>query len=163
MTTNWAQRNTTGAELEWRVGAALIARGWSIDIYGQGAMKQEIREALHTGTSGLRWNPDLIAVRGREVKFVDCKASLQPRPTGRHAIEQAAVSSHNQIIAVFDVPVFYVFEDMTVLTPRDVLSFGEHGKPSTNGSGQPYYLVDARHGHAFDTVFGARLSLAAAA
>jgi hypothetical protein len=159
MTTNWAQRNLIGAELEWRVGAALIARGWSIDKYGQGAMKQEIREALHSGTSGLRWNPDLIIVREREIKFVDCKASLQAHPTGRHAIEQAAVSAHNQIIAVFDIPVFYVFEDMTVLTPRDVLSFGEPGKPGANGSGQPYYLVEARHGRAFDTVFGVRITL----
>jgi hypothetical protein len=149
--------------LEWRVGAALIARGWSVDTYGQGAMKQEIREALHSGNSGLRWNPDLIAARGREVKFVDCKASVQPRPTGRHTIEQAAVSAHNQIIAVFDIPVFYVFEDMTVLTPRDVLSFGEPGKPAANGSGQPYYVVDARHGRVFDTAFGVRLTLAAAA
>jgi len=163
MTTNWAQRNRTGTELEWRVGAELIARGWSVDKFGQGAMKPEIREALHSSTTALRWNPDLIAVRGREVKFVDCKASLQPRPTRRHAIEQAAVGAHNQFIAVFDAPVFYVFEDMTVLTPRDVLSFGEPGNPSNNGSGQPYYLVDARHGRAFDVVFGARLSLAAAA
>jgi hypothetical protein len=163
MTTNWVQRNSTGTELEWRVGAALIARGWSVDNYGQGAMKQEIREALHLGTSGLRWNPDLIAVRGREVRFVDCKASLQPRPTGRHAIEQAAVGAHNQIIAVFNTPVFYVFEDMTVLTPRDVLSFGEPGRPSTNGSGQPYYLVNACHGQPFDAVFGVRTTLAAAA
>lgn len=58
---------------------------------------------------------------------------------------------------------FCVFEDMIVLTPRDVLSFREPGKPSTSGSGQPYYTVDARHGHAFDTVFGARLTLTTAA
>jgi hypothetical protein len=149
--------------LEWRVGAALIARGWSIDNYGQGTMKHEIREALHSTTSGLRWNPDLIAVRGREVRFVDCKASLQPYPTGRHAIEQAAVRAHNQFIAFYDVPVFYVFEDGTVLTPQDALSFGKPGKPSANGSGRPYCLVDACHGRAFDTVFGARTTLAEAA
>lgn len=152
-----------GAELEWRVGAELIARGWSVDPYGQGAMSQEIREAMRGGSSSLRWNPDLIVGRGNCVRLVDCKASLQQRPTGRHAIESAAVRAHNQIVAVFDVPVFYVFDGLHVLTPHDVLSHGELGKPSAHGSGQPYYLVDARFGQQFDTVFGSRLSIATAA
>lgn len=87
---------------------------------------------------------------------VDCKAQQSGRSTGWHAIECSAVKAHIRFIAMFETPVFYVFDDLGVLSPHDVLGDGRLGPRSANGSGTPYYLIQKDLDRGFDRVFGAR-------
>lgn len=152
----WVQRKALGEALERRVGQELAARGWTVNRYGQGALSENIRAAMRSGASALRWNPDLIAARGDRVVTVDCKAQQSGRSTGWHAIECSAVKAHIRFIAMFETPVFYVFDDLGVLSPHDVLGDGRLGPRSANGSGTPYYLIQKDLDRGFDRVFGAR-------
>jgi Holliday junction resolvase len=157
------QRKALGEALERRVGHELAARGWTVNRYGQGALSENIRAAMRSGASALRWSPDLIAARGDRVVTADCKAQQPGRSTGRHAIECAAVKAHIRFIAMFETPVFYVFyvfyvfDVFGVLSPHDVLGDGRLGPRSANGSGTPCYLIEKDLDRDFDRVFGPRL------
>lgn len=98
----WVQRKALGEALERRVGQELATRGWTVNRYGQGALSENIRAAMRSGASALRWNPDLIAARGDRVVTVDCKAQQSGRSTSWHAIECAAVKAHIRFIAMFE-------------------------------------------------------------
>jgi hypothetical protein len=70
--------------------------------------------------SCLRWLPDLLAIKDRVALLVDCKAQMTSRATRRHTVEGATVRSHLQMAVSFDIAVYYVFDDLGVLTPMDV-------------------------------------------
>lgn len=71
----------------------------------------------------------------------------------RHAIERAAVRAHLQLVAMTDLPVYYVFDDLGVATPYDVLTDGRCGPRSSVGSGAAYCLVSSALDRSFDSVF----------
>ncbi|MER5681814.1 hypothetical protein ABT248_15620 [Streptomyces sp. NPDC000971] len=80
---------------------------------------------------------------------------MTSRATSRHIVERAAVTAHLQLVAWTLLPVYYVFDNLDVLTPHDVLTTGWHGSYSSAGSGSPYYLVTTDRTLAFDATFGA--------
>ncbi|MEU9891480.1 hypothetical protein [Sphaerisporangium sp. NPDC051011] len=117
-------------------------------------MAETVSRILQRTDSGLRWEPDLLAARNDVVVMIDCKASMTSRSTGRHAVERAAVKAHQLLAAFYDLPLYYVFDNLGVLTPLDVRGAGRRGPHSTVGSGAPYYLVDAAVDRRFDDIFG---------
>ncbi|GHB85076.1 hypothetical protein GCM10010347_65050 [Streptomyces cirratus] len=137
-----------------RSAEELTARGWSVNAWGQGVLTQPIQAALRKTDSSLRWTPDLLAARDDHLAMIDCKSSMTSRSTRRHAIERAAVRSHFHLVAWTELPIYYVFDNLDVLTPYDALTAGQAGPHSISGSGAPYLLVPVTLCRAFDSTFG---------
>ncbi|MET9438055.1 hypothetical protein [Streptomyces sp. NPDC006551] len=148
------RRKAIGDAHEQRVTQELNHRGWHASPWGQGVMGEPIRLALHHTTSSLRWTPDLIAAQGRRVILIDCKSRMTSQTSQRHAIERAAVTAHLQLVAWTQLPLYYVFDNLDLLTPHDALGLGQKGPRTTAGSGTPYLLVPATRASRFDDVFG---------
>lgn len=60
---DFVTRLAVGDMLERRVRCELEARGWTVDMWGQGVLSEPIRDALWRSNSRLRYLPDLIAAR----------------------------------------------------------------------------------------------------
>jgi hypothetical protein len=155
--TSWTARKGVGDVFEARVAGELTARGWAVDPWGQGTLSVAVSASLRRTDSSLRWAPDLLAARDDLVAMIDCKARMTSRNTGRHAVERAAVKAHLQFAALFDLPFYYVFDNLGVLTPLDVRGAGQAGPNSRVGSGAAYYLVSTALDRDFTEVFGPSL------
>lgn len=135
-----------------------MVRGWHVNPWGQGVLDEPVREALKSGYGeNIRHTPDLLAAREGEVILIDCKSRMTSSDTGRHSISRAAVRAHRQIEAVYDVPIYYVFDDLGVLTPWEVITVGGAGPHLRVGNRGSYYLVSAGLTRPFDDVFGAEI------
>ena len=152
--TTWNQRKAVGDLLEQRVAEELTLRGWHVNPWGQGILTSPVRQALKHADSYLRWTPDLIAACGELVVMIDCKGRMTSSDSNRHSIERAAVRSHMQLTAWTDLPVYYVFDNLGVLTPHDILTIGRIGPHTRVGSGAPYYLIGTGMDRPFDDIFG---------
>ncbi|MFE5795562.1 hypothetical protein ACFQ8C_23710 [Streptomyces sp. NPDC056503] len=160
MVTQWQQRKAVGDAHEQRVAAALASQGWTVERCGQGTYPPAIQQALARTTSALRWFPDLIAARAGEVVTIDAKDSMPSSTSGRYAVADEAVHAGLQFIAANrPTPLYYVFGDLRVLTPVEILHYTGHAERQHDGA---YRLVSTRQAHSFDTVFGRRLPLRAA-
>jgi hypothetical protein len=151
---SFQQRKDVGDAHEQRVAEELNHRGWTVDAWGQGVLSEGVRCALRGTDSALRWAPDLIAAKGRELFMIDCKSRMTSRTTSRHAVEKAAVMAHLHLVAWTQLPVCYVFDNLDVLSPHDVLMTGYTGPRTVHGSGSSYYLVPASRAFSFSEVFG---------
>ncbi|MCM2416509.1 hypothetical protein [Streptomyces sp. RKAG293] len=150
---SFQHRKAVGDAHEVRVAQELIHRGWAVNPWGQGVLTDPVRYALRESYSSLRWTPDLIAAKDRQVTLIDCKSRMTSRATCRHVVERAAVHAHLQLVAWTMLPVYYVFDNLDVLTPSDVLTAGQDGPRTPAGSGTPYYLIPAGRSLPFDTTF----------
>lgn len=150
----WEARKAAGDELEQRVAEELTIRGWAVSPYGQGIFDPVIRAALGKTPSAIRWQPDLIAARGDLVVLIDCKGRMTSTTSNRHTIERDAVQAHLQYSGLAGLPVYYVFDDLGVLTPHEVLTAGRMGPHTQMGSGAPYYLIASALARPLDSVFG---------
>lgn len=155
---SWTQRKQIGDALEVRVADEMSGRGWHVDYWGQGVLSAPIRQAV----SRTRWKnfPDLAAARDGDLVAIDAKDRMSSAETGRYAISRECVSFGLQFVAAFGVPIFYVFGNLGVLTPQEVMSYGSTG---ARGMGGSYYLVNGRLAHQFDDVFGAPIPRSEAA
>lgn len=158
----WAERKEVGDLHEQHVAEELTLRGWTVNPWGQGILTHPVRAVLRNTDSSLRWTPDLVAARGENVVLIDCKARMTSSASERHAVERAAVKAHLQYCAWTDLPLYYVFDTLGVLTPHDVLSAGRIGPHTRVGSGAPYYLVSSSLARPFDAVFGTHETVARA-
>jgi hypothetical protein len=147
---SFSERLQVGETHERRVAAELRRRGWAVDHWGQGVLSEPIRDALWRSNSRLRFLPDLIAARAGEIVTIDCKDRMQSK-TSRYAIKRECVNFGLQLAAL-GVPVFYVFGNLAVVVPTEVMSYGRIG-PHMAGGGA-YFLVSERIAHEFDEVFG---------
>lgn len=152
--TTFQQRLAHGEAHEQYVAEELTPRGWEVNSWGQGLLGPKTREALRHTDSMLRWQPDLIAAKDGFAVMIDCKSRMTSKTTDRHAVERAAVKVHRSLIADNDLPLYYVFDDLGVLTPHDVLAAGRLGPHTRIGSGAPYYLVPTGLARPFDDIFG---------
>lgn len=146
------QRLQVGEAHERRVQAELESRGWTVDFYGQGTLKPEIRYALSRSDSRFREFPDMIAARGLEIVVIDAKDRMSSAETGRYAISRKCVTAGLHWLSTYGLPLFYVFGNLGVLTPSEVMAYGTTG---ARGMGGSYYLISGRLAHQFDDVFGA--------
>lgn len=152
--TTWDERKAVGDQHEVRTAEELAIRGWAVDFWGQGALTERVSATLRRTDSALRWAPDLIAALGSTLVLIDCKSRMAP--SGRHAVSRASLKAHRGFASLFDLPLCYVFEDLTVLTPDEVVMLGQPGPHSRLGSGGAYLLVETSAGRPFNDVFGAR-------
>jgi hypothetical protein len=152
--TSWNRRKKIGDALERCVADELRSRAWVVNPWGQGILDEGIRSALRRTDSSVRWTPDLVAARGETICFIDCKGNMTGGARQRHAVERAAVKAHLQLVAWTDLPVYYVFDNLGVATPYDVLMAGRRGPTPCVGSGAPYYLISTTLDRPFDAVFG---------
>jgi Holliday junction resolvase len=153
VTSDWASRKMVGDAHEERVRTELASRGWTVDPWGQAILSGQVRKAV----SRTRWKnfPDLVAARDGDLVAIDAKDRMSSAETGRYAISRECVSFGLQFVAAFGVPIFYVFGNLGVLTPQEVMSYGNIGPRGMGGS---YYLITGRLSHQFDDVFGAPAS-----
>lgn len=153
---SFQQRKAIGDAHERYVAEQLIGRGWEVDFWGQGLLSRALQCALRRTDSSIRWFPDLIAAKARDLVLIDCKGGMTSQQTGRHAVERSAVQAHLQLVAWTGLPVYYVFDGLDVWVPHDVLIAGQQGPHSVVGSGAPYFLISAQGARRFDDLFGAR-------
>jgi hypothetical protein len=122
--TEWAGRYADGTRWEDGLAERLRAWGWIVSPFGQGQLDGSVTRALAAyrdqlgRPAGIRWLPDLIAVRRDALCLIDAKTS-----TGDHdsyKVECAAVDVHTVISYELSTPVVYVWEDGGVLTPAEV-------------------------------------------
>jgi len=151
----FADRLATGISLEARVAAELRRNGWTVTQWGQGILPDEVRRAIRETGSRFRHFPDMVAARAGEVITVDAKDHMHSTDTGRYAVSRECVAFGLQFYAAFNLPVFYVFGNMGVLCPTEIMSYGQIGPRSTGGA---YYLVSGRMARIFDDVFGQQAS-----
>ncbi|MFD9078144.1 hypothetical protein [Streptomyces erythrochromogenes] len=157
--TSWQERKLVGDAHEQRVATALRQHGWTVQLCGQGTYPPTIQEALRHTRSALRQFPDLIAARGSELITIDAKDRMPSTHSDRYAISTATLNAGLLLTAAHaPTPLYYVFGDMKVLTPAEVLHYAQHALRHHSGA---YHLVRTDRAHPFDQVFGSAAPQAA--
>lgn len=149
--TTFSERLAVGDTHQQRIEKELDARNWAVAPWGQGILPEAHRQAIRDSGTRFRHFPDIVATRPGEFVSIDAKDRMHSTETGRYAISKDCVSFGLQFIAAFGIPVYYVFGNLGVLCPTEVMSYGTIGPRSTGGA---YYLVSERLAHHFDDVFG---------
>lgn len=156
----WQDRKTVGDAHEQRVAVALHARGWTVHPCGQGTCPPAVRDALRRTRSALRQFPDLIAARGTDLVTIDAKDRMPSTDTDRYAISTDTVNAGLLFTAAHaPTPLYYVFGDLKVLTPAEVVHYTAHALRHRSGA---FHLVRTERAHHFDDVFGPAAAAAAA-
>ncbi|MFI7048935.1 hypothetical protein [Streptosporangium sandarakinum] len=149
---DWHTRYQAGDLHEQRVIRELERRGWTTHRCGQGTYPTTIQQALRRTESSLRRFPDLIAARDASIVTIDAKTRLPSTHTNRYAVSRACLTAGMQFLGMnTPVPLFYVFGDLGVLTPVEIMHYAAIGHQPPSGS---YYLVSTRLAHPFDEIFG---------
>jgi hypothetical protein len=158
----FAERKVIGDQHELRVRAELEKRGWAVSPYGQGILGEPIRRALRHTESRMRWDPDMIAAQGSSVCLIDAKTSMRGDDAWSYTLSRKALSAHLRMWAELDLPIYYVFGNLGVATPAEVMQFC---RLATLGEAGGYVSFAAGMPRPFDDVFGipaaAELKLAA--
>lgn len=147
----WQVQKAAGEAHEARVCYELDRRGWTVMPYGQGTWPEEIRKALHGVDSVMRHEPDIICARQGDLRLIDCKTSMRGGGAERYTVSRKAIEAHTLMLATRRLPVYYVFGNLGVLTPAEVLHLCRLDSPWQAGA---YVAVDARSPVPFDEVFG---------
>lgn len=158
--TQWQDRQAIGDMHERRVAAALRARGWTVQPCGQGTYPPAVQDALRRTRSALRHFPDLIAARGADLVTIDAKDRMPSTDTDRYAVSADTVTAGLLFTAAHaPTPLYYVFGDLKVLTPAEVVHYTAHALRHRSGA---FHLVRTEQAHHFDDVFGSADAAAAA-
>lgn len=151
MLPRYADRKAVGDSHEDRVQRELTQRGWTVAPYGQGVLPEPIRRALRNTDSMMRWDPDMVAAQGSTICLIDAKASMRSEDAWSYTISRKALRAHLRMSADLDLPIYYVFSNLGVATPVEVMQFcrlaslGQAGGYVSFGAGLP---------RPFDDVFG---------
>lgn len=148
---------------EQEVIARLNQTGWCAYPFGQAQLPDECRRRLTRFEDGarrpslIRWMPDIITFRDfgsrSFVALIDAKCGGNGTPN--FSIEMSAVETAEVYANQLYTPTFFVFDNWTVLTPREARQRGEKGRDPGpgRGSGTPYLLVGKQWARPFDAVF----------
>jgi Holliday junction resolvase len=148
---SWQERKAVGDVHEQRVAAALQGCGWEVVAWGQATLPMPMRKAISNSQSPWRYFPDLIAVRGADLITIDAKDNMAGPNSPRYAIKKDCVQFGLEFFAVFKIPLFYVFGNLGVLTPAEILAY----LPNRSRPNGAYFLIHAERTHPFDQAFGA--------
>ncbi|MFE8970695.1 hypothetical protein ACFYMR_33500 [Streptomyces albogriseolus] len=119
-----------------------------------------MREALRRTRSALRQFPDLIAARGSDLITIDAKDRMPSTDTDRYAISTDTINAGLLFTAAHaPTPLYYVFGDLKVLTPAEVIHYTAHALRHRSGA---FHLVRTEQAHHFDDVFGPAAAAVAA-
>lgn len=147
----YRERKLVGDAHEDRVQTELRSRGWTVDPYGQALLSEPTRRALSCTESRMRWDPDMVASLGSTVCLIDAKGSVFGEDIHTIRISRKAVEAGRRLAVDTDLPLYYVFANLGVATPFEVMDFvhlrslGKSGAYISFGSG----LL-----RPFDDVFG---------
>lgn len=157
---SFERRLATGVAFEDKIVAALIDRGWRAELFGQGQLTDEMRDAICRVNTPVRWMPDVITAKRFPARtrlvFIDAKAGETWRKTGRHDVEDGALIGAESWSTYADCETYFVFSSGDTITPA---AFRQAATPGTYrgvGSGTPFLLAPRAACQRFDTVFGAR-------
>lgn len=160
MEMTFADRKAFGDQHEARVRQELERRGWSVAQYGQGILPGAICRALARTESAFRFDPDFVVARGSDICLIDAKSSMRGENARAYTISRKSLRAGVRKVAEVDLPLYYVFHNLGVATPHELMQFS--GVSSLGASGG--YLSFGSHlPRPFDEVFGhSPISLAAA-
>ena len=164
---SFSDRMRPALAFEQGVIAKLNQTGWNAYPFGQAQLPDDCRRRLtrfedaSRRPSLIRWMPDIITFRdvqpsGRSfVALIDAKCG--GAQTSNFAIEMSAIETAEVYTDQLYTPTFFVFDNWTVLTPREARQRGSKGPDPApgNGSGTPYLLVGKRWARPFDEIFPA--------
>lgn len=148
---HWHERKAVGDDLERRIREELERRGWTAAPYGQGILPDPIRRTLGSTNSNMRWDPDIIAVHGSTACLIDGKSSMRGEDARVFHLSRKALAAGLRIWIERDLPVYYVFANLGVATPAEVMQFCGL---STVGAAGGYVTFAAGAPRPFDEVFG---------
>jgi hypothetical protein len=152
MTMPFAERKAVGDEHEVRVRTELERRGWTVAPYGQGILPEQIRRALKHTDSLMRWDPDFVAAQGSSICLVDAKSSIRGDDAWTYTLSRKALRAHLRMWAELDLPIVYVFQNLGVATPAEVMQFC---RLASLGEAGGYVSFPAGLPAPFDDYFGA--------
>lgn len=147
----WAERKAVGDPHEDRVRTELEQRGWTTAPYGQGILPEPIRRALKHTDSIMRWDPDLVAAQGSTICMIDAKSSMKGEDAWTYHVSRKAIRSHLRMWAELDLPIYYVFSNLGVATPAQVMQWC---RLASIGEAGGYLSLPAGLPMPFDDVFG---------
>lgn len=119
--------------------------------YGQGVWPERISAALRHTDSAMRWEPDLIASYGSTIRLIDCKASMRGEDAYQYTISRKAITAHLRMFAERDLPIYYVFDNLGVATPYEVMQFCRIDRIGSAGA---YLTIQSGMPRPFDDAFG---------
>lgn len=154
---DWETRKQLAEAHEECVKDMVRQAGWVCDNWGQGMLTDDLRAALRPTKSPLRWAPDLLAVRGQTVTFIDAKSEIR-QDTPNFSIERRAFASHFSWWVGNSVHFIYVWDDFRCSHIKDINALLNAGHVHTgiyqgSGSGTPFLLVPKASTRSFDSVF----------
>lgn len=114
-------------------------------------LSDPVRQALQRTDSAFRWEPDLVAARGRRLVLIDCKARMTSTVSERHIIDRRAFEAQRLLAAARSMLMVYVFDTLTVLTADDVAALAM----SSSNTGKAKIFIGTGMARPFDEVFGA--------
>jgi hypothetical protein len=159
---SFSERKAAGDGHEHRVREELERRGWTVSPYGQVVLADPIRRALQASQSRKRWDADLVAAHGSTVCLIDAKSSMRGEDAWTYHVSRKALRAGRDMAAFFDLPLYYVFANLGVATPTEVMQFcrltclGEAGGYVSFGSGLLRPFDDVFGGH--ERLAGLRLA-----
>ena len=149
---DWQHRKDIGDQHERRVMDELQRRGWFVHACGQGTYPPAIQRALSRTDSALRQFPDILAALESTVVAIDAKTRMPSSTSSRYAVSRRGINAGLQFQGLNpQIALYYVFGDMTVLTPAEVACYAGETRSFTSGA---YFLIRTGRAHRFDDVFG---------
>jgi hypothetical protein len=164
------------ARHERQVAERIRVLGHTVEPFGQGLLRPDVRDYLTQTNSLLRWLPDLavLIAAARVILLVDAKHCISSN-TPNHSIEMRALLAARMT----ELPVWYVCDEFRALSLVDVVDDGgivrpccpdcwarfhrnpdslpklcpEHARRRGSGSGTPYVLVSKAMCRPLDRVF----------
>ncbi|MFC9973556.1 hypothetical protein ACFVH6_21945 [Spirillospora sp. NPDC127200] len=153
--TTYDIRKRLGDRHEEHVAEALRTRGWRVAPYGMGTQRPIHRAMIHASGSPLRFEPDLMISpenAPQRVQLIDCKAQFNTAENYL-AVNEECVRAQLTFMAATQLPIWYVFSDLSVSTPNEVLAFGRKSAPAPGGSW--HFRIPRLLNREFDSIFGA--------
>ena len=167
-----------GLSHERAVADKIRSLGYAVEQFGQGLLKQNVREALKETESLIRWLPDLavLVVESKLVVLVDAKGCIKGNQnTPNHSLEMRALMAAN----ITSLPVWYVCSEFKALSAASVIEDGpdraccqgcwklfltgdptklprkcpEHDRLNRRGSGTPWLLISKQRCRPLEKVF----------
>jgi hypothetical protein len=99
----------------------------------------------------MRWDPDLVAAHGSTLCLVDCKSSMRGEDAHLYTISRKALRAHRGLAVDLDLPIYYVFANLGVCTPEEVM---QANRLSSLGEAGGYVTIPSGMARPFDDTFG---------
>ena len=99
----------------------------------------------------MRWDVDMVAAHGSTVCLIDAKNSMRGDDAFTYTISRKALRAGIRMVAELDLPLYYVFANLGVATPAEVMQFC---RLASLGEAGGYLSFPAGLPRPFDDVFG---------